>query len=141
MLQPAQLTSFYPKTCGGTGERPFILSTRFMLGEGNTDGSLKHQPTTWTSQAQLKAAERLLLTKGMSVCDCYTKQCHHWACSAGWAWLPAPLLPPCGVTGPWRKSQAGGPYTAPFPGRDQETLLTETLGNTCNGTQKRGYVW
>lgn len=55
--------------------------------------------------------------------------------------LPAPLLPPCGLIGPWRKSQAGGPYTAPFPGRDQETLLTETLGNTCLGTQKRGYVW
>lgn len=66
MLQPAQLTSFYPKTCGGTGERPFILSMCFVLGEGNTDGGLKQQPTTWTSQAQLEAAERLLLTKGMS---------------------------------------------------------------------------
>lgn len=57
---------FYPKTSGGTEERPFILSMCFMLGEGNTDGGLKHQPTTWISQAQLEAAERLLLTKGMS---------------------------------------------------------------------------
>lgn len=38
--------------------------------------------------------------KGNESCAIAVQNCHHWACSAGWAWLPAPLLPPCGVTGP-----------------------------------------
>lgn len=53
---------FLPKNLWCHRERPFILSMCFMLGEGNTDRGLKQQ----TSQAQLEAAERLLLTKGKS---------------------------------------------------------------------------